>query len=1136
MGEHGEFVGKVATFSSTILSVVVVLITPACLILGVQALPTDAGYADQSHVTVQELPEHQLRCVQQGSAGCVQGCAQDDPSPTAGSRYPQNEQEGQESTKASSFVCSNTTPPQDVPLPPHLSPGTPRAGITRVHTGVNATGDGSGGGPGLNATGHTTPGQATPQPHAKQGGSETPAVGGLSDYKAAPQANPPQPKDGEPTANTLPPPSQGDRPPWPPSQENAKRQKSSRNPGVHPGGGQAGPGALKQDGGVGARPHRHINWNAVLTVVSLLVVAVFSMFGIVHVFKLLTRASCGCRLCLKEFRVQGVLGEGGFGKVLRVTRNGKSYVLKKVPVRDASDANDAQLEARRLRALNHPNIVKYVDDFLHAEGGSVWDTGATMHVCIVMEYCAGGDLHSRIAANAERMKFFTQKQVMAWFLQLLEPLRHLHAQHLVHRDIKPANVFLTLPSHALRLGDFGLARVLRRGSLAMTECGTESYTSPEVLMGAPFSEKSDLWALGLLLWELVSLRCVSDYPGVIAAQVLADAQAGRAGRELCATCHSLATPSTTSTASLTRQSSLTSTLAPTPGARIAALPPGMATSATLTATVLPPGTTTSIITASTTITGDTATSAATVPPGMTISNTSTVSTCITGLPAPQNNSTGKDGGGGDTMGVHGNGGGGYVRMPSSACGAGGSGSIITSATKATNATIQEATPGEGAGGNEVRGGGKQNKRGIEAQLSMSDGGAAPSNLPARSETTGQSSLSLQERLPSSGTSGAQAASSETSLAKVKVSSIAPIISYAAPPQSSSSPLSSPSPIAEAGALGRDLLGAGIMGRACSGDDEPLVSRDQTGNGMAATASSGSLRQATNSSEGSRSSGSHSGSRDAPGVSSGGGVKKKSKRRSASRSSGQRASPPKTPGSSTSGGGVGGVSGEGAGVRGSGGGALAVTPSFAHGQSVKAQAVAAGVALQPQGSGRGHSLPLPSLPATQHTSAYAHGHTYAVNGTHQVPGGNGLALTMTSAATPVVLTSAGRPLTRVTAGLPPPLTLPPSTAAPIVACTEDGQGPLSWPVEGPPCCCRCGVALGPLTRAPNRTVERLLSVVPPRFDKEFHQLIGLMLLPDPEERPTASQLLANRFVARYRARLRRRHFRAVNISLQRSRRQ
>ena len=142
--------------------------------------------------------------------------------------------------------------------------------------------------------------------------------------------------------------------------------------------------------------------------------------------------------------------------------------------------------------------VRYRDSFL--------DAGL---LCIVMDFCEGGDLHHMLGAQQGRL--LPEGQVLDYFVQLCLAMKHVHDRKVLHRDIKSQNIFLTQNKRVLKLGDFGIARVLNSTvELAKTACGTPYYMSPEICDNRPYNDKSDVWSMGCLLFELSSLRCPFD--------------------------------------------------------------------------------------------------------------------------------------------------------------------------------------------------------------------------------------------------------------------------------------------------------------------------------------------------------------------------------------------------------------------------------------------------------------------------------------------------------------------------------------------------------------------------------------------------------------------------------------------------
>ncbi|KAL8576451.1 hypothetical protein ACOMHN_049018 [Nucella lapillus] len=159
----------------------------------------------------------------------------------------------------------------------------------------------------------------------------------------------------------------------------------------------------------------------------------------------------------------------------------------------AKEREDARKEVSVLAQLKHPNIVCYIESF--EEAGTLY---------IVMNYCSGGDLYGRI--NNQHGRLFTEDQIMNWFAQICLSVKHIHDRKILHRDIKSQNIFLS-SSGMVQLGDFGIAKVLNNTvELARTCIGTPYYLSPEIVENKPYNNKSDIWSLGCVLYELTTLK------------------------------------------------------------------------------------------------------------------------------------------------------------------------------------------------------------------------------------------------------------------------------------------------------------------------------------------------------------------------------------------------------------------------------------------------------------------------------------------------------------------------------------------------------------------------------------------------------------------------------------------------------
>jgi len=122
-----------------------------------------------------------------------------------------------------------------------------------------------------------------------------------------------------------------------------------------------------------------------------------------------------------------------------------------------------------------------------------------------------GDLGYHIKRKKKQNEFFPEPVILNWFLQICFALDYVHQQKILHRDIKTTNIFVT-SSGAVKLGDFGISKLLENTEdAAMTVVGTPYYMSPEVCQSKPYTYKSDVWALGCVLYELCSLEVYCIY-------------------------------------------------------------------------------------------------------------------------------------------------------------------------------------------------------------------------------------------------------------------------------------------------------------------------------------------------------------------------------------------------------------------------------------------------------------------------------------------------------------------------------------------------------------------------------------------------------------------------------------------------
>jgi Tol biopolymer transport system component len=214
---------------------------------------------------------------------------------------------------------------------------------------------------------------------------------------------------------------------------------------------------------------------------------------------------------LGPYEILGLLGAGGMGEVYRArdTRLERTVALKVLPAEFSSDQTLGarfEREARAISALNHPHICT-----LHDVGEQDGQT------YLVMEHLEGETLAERLKKGP-----LPVAHVLEVGTQIAEALSAAHKQGIVHRDLKPGNVMLT--KSGVKLLDFGLARLTRHGERPVLEdltsapteagpltgkgtiLGTLPYMAPEQLEGRPADARTDLWALGVILYEMVTGR------------------------------------------------------------------------------------------------------------------------------------------------------------------------------------------------------------------------------------------------------------------------------------------------------------------------------------------------------------------------------------------------------------------------------------------------------------------------------------------------------------------------------------------------------------------------------------------------------------------------------------------------------
>jgi serine/threonine protein kinase len=208
-----------------------------------------------------------------------------------------------------------------------------------------------------------------------------------------------------------------------------------------------------------------------------------------------------------HYKVLSLVGVGGMGQVYRAQdiRLDRMVALKFLPLEVAGDPDRTRrfrVEAKAASALNHPNVAT-IYDFGQSEGRTF----------IAMEYVEGETLAARIGGQP-----LDSAKIVEIGIQIVDALREAHAKGITHRDIKPSNIMIT-PQGRVKILDFGLAKVRRAkgvdwnsgivapgDSVPGAVIGTVQYMSPEQLLGRDVDYRSDIFSLGVLLYEMAAGR------------------------------------------------------------------------------------------------------------------------------------------------------------------------------------------------------------------------------------------------------------------------------------------------------------------------------------------------------------------------------------------------------------------------------------------------------------------------------------------------------------------------------------------------------------------------------------------------------------------------------------------------------
>lgn len=199
-----------------------------------------------------------------------------------------------------------------------------------------------------------------------------------------------------------------------------------------------------------------------------------------------------------KYSLEDKIGRGSTAEVYKAFHQETNQIaaikivdIKKVKV-SAKFFKYLNNEIEILKQLNHDNVVKLYDVIIDRQ-----------YKYLIFEYCSGGELTKYIPKN----KGVSEVQARNWLVQLTKGLKYLRSKNIIHRDLKPQNILLSdndPKKSTIKIADFGFAKIHNSDELLNSICGTPLYMAPEMLKDNKYSDKSDLWSIGCILYEMLT--------------------------------------------------------------------------------------------------------------------------------------------------------------------------------------------------------------------------------------------------------------------------------------------------------------------------------------------------------------------------------------------------------------------------------------------------------------------------------------------------------------------------------------------------------------------------------------------------------------------------------------------------------
>lgn len=205
----------------------------------------------------------------------------------------------------------------------------------------------------------------------------------------------------------------------------------------------------------------------------------------------------------KYIITERIIGKGTFSQVFKGlnSETDELVAIKKIELDnlDSNLLNRMEIEIKLLKEFSHPNIVEF-KDFIKIT--TIKDNSPKIIAYLILEYCAGGDLHNYLKKGA--ISEITAKKFIK---QLADGIAYLKSKNVFHRDLKPHNILLNGLCDTIKITDFNFVKLIDNNNidLSQTICGSPLYMAPEILSDDfnGYSSKSDLWSIGLIFYEML---------------------------------------------------------------------------------------------------------------------------------------------------------------------------------------------------------------------------------------------------------------------------------------------------------------------------------------------------------------------------------------------------------------------------------------------------------------------------------------------------------------------------------------------------------------------------------------------------------------------------------------------------------